>query len=366
MHPKRPVSVLVAPLDWGLGHATRCIPIIKELINQGAEVSIAASGPQKSLLLLEFPGLDFHDLPGYEIRYHPGVFLKWALIFGLPRILKRIKKENKWLNDFLQKKHVDVVISDNRYGLFHREPICVFMTHQLSVQSGIGSFFDKILLKWNYRWIGKFSACWVADWPGKISLAGKLSHPSKMPSVPVVYTGILSRLKPIRAEIKKNTLFILLSGPEPQRSEFEKIVVSQLDDPDIDCVLVRGLPGSNQFLKMPEWVRTFNHLSSEQLNVFLSSSEIIITRSGYSSILDLIRIQRNAVLVPTPGQTEQEYLATHMREMNWMLTAEQKNFNLKETIKKFKATKLTLPSLSDSTLENIVKDLLDARGSVKK
>jgi UDP-N-acetylglucosamine transferase subunit ALG13 len=365
MQLKRPVSVLVAPLDWGLGHATRCIPVIRELINQGARVIIGASGPQKSLLLLEFPELDFYELPGYEIRYRPGILLKWGLLFRLPGILKQIKRENRWLNSFLQKQAVDAVISDNRFGLFHRDTHCIFMTHQLSVQSGIWSLFDGILLRWNYKWIRKFSCCWIPDWPGKISLAGKLSHPDRMPSISIAYIGILSRLKPNPSVISKNKLLILLSGPEPQRSHFEKIILDQLDDPDIETILVRGLPGTSQTIDTPEWVRTFNHLSTEELNQLLTSSEIIITRSGYSSIMDLIRIQRNAVVVPTPGQTEQEYLGLHMKEMNWMLTIQQKNFDLKKTIETFRATKLTIPPIQTSALEKAIKELLDQCSLIK-
>jgi UDP:flavonoid glycosyltransferase YjiC (YdhE family) len=359
MHPIRPVSVLVAPLDWGLGHATRCIPVIRELTKQGARVSIACSDPQKSLLLSEFPELDFYELPGYEIRYRQGVLLKWDLFFRFPFIRKRIKRENRWLNEFLQKHSIDAVISDNRFGFFHPDPVCVFLTHQLSVQSGMGSFVDRILLKWNYHWIRKFSCCWIPDWPGKISLGGRLSHPTIMPPIPIAYMGLLSRLKTIPADIKKDTILIMLSGPEPQRSQFEQIVLSQLDDPDIKYTLIRGLPGTSRSLDAKPWVKIFNHLPSEELNALMSLSEIIISRGGYSSIMDLVRIQRNAVIVPTTGQTEQEYLASHMREMNWMLTVRQKDFDLKETIERFRKTKLTLPPLPDSTLENTVKALLD-------
>jgi len=359
MQLSRPVSVLIAPLDWGLGHATRCIPIISELINQGARVSIASSGPQKSLLLSEFPDLDFYELPGYEIRYRQGVFLKWGLLFRIPVILKRIRKENRWLNVFLQKNNIDVVISDNRFGFFHKSPICVFLTHQLSVQSGMSSFIDEVLLRWNYHWIRKFSCCWIPDWPGNISLGGRLSHPTKQPPISIEYTGILSRLKSIPGDIKKDTILIILSGPEPQRSQFEQIILTQLDNPDIKYTLVRGLPGTTPSLDTKPWVKTFNHLPSEELNSLLSLSEIIISRGGYSSIMDLINIQRNAVIVPTSGQTEQEYLGRHMQEMNWMLTIQQKDFNIKETIEKFRTTRLTLPPIPDSKLENIVKDLLD-------
>ena len=164
----------------------------------------------------------------------------------------------------------------------------------------------------------------------------------------------------MQTEIEKNTLLILLSGPEPQRSQFEKIIFSQLGELGMKCTVVRGMPGSapvsNEYW---EGIKIVNHLPSEELNLLLCKSEIIITRSGYSSIMDLIRIQRNAVLVPTPGQTEQEYLGLHMQEMNWMLTVQQKNFNLKKAIESFKAAKLTLPQIPESSLEKTVEELLN-------
>ena len=182
-----PVSVLVAPLDWGLGHATRCIPIIKELVKQGAGVIIAAVGNQKKLLEAEFPQLEFLEIPGYEIRYKRGFFLKWSLLFRIPGILRQIRLENRWLEKTLQNRKVDVVISDNRYGLFHKGHFCVFITHQLYIQSGskppgaLGKWIDGRLLKWNYKLISKFSCCWVPDQERGLSLAGILSHPAGMP-----------------------------------------------------------------------------------------------------------------------------------------------------------------------------------------
>ncbi len=134
-----PVSVLVAPLDWGLGHATRCIPIINELTRQGARVIIASSGSQKQLLRQEFPDLECLEIPGYNLRYKSGIFLKWGLILKIPALLRQIKRENRWLDETVQNYKIDGLISDNRYGLYHKSLFCVFLTHQLSIQSGLGS-----------------------------------------------------------------------------------------------------------------------------------------------------------------------------------------------------------------------------------
>ena len=158
-----PISVLVAPLDWGLGHATRCIPIIYELIGQKVQVIVAANPVQIILLKSEFPDLEFIETEGYDIRYKTGILLKWALFFRLPFVLKRIKQENVWLDNFLRHRHINAVISDNRYGLYHNACYSVFITHQLQIQSGLGlsvfgRYIDRRILKWHYTFIEKFSS----------------------------------------------------------------------------------------------------------------------------------------------------------------------------------------------------------------
>jgi UDP-N-acetylglucosamine transferase subunit ALG13 len=372
MNQKRPFSVLVAPLDWGLGHATRCIPIINELILQGAQVTIAASGSQKTLLKQEFPLLEFLELPGYKIRYETGVLLKWALFARVPVLLRKIRKENIWLEKVLQNRKIDLVISDNRYGLYNNKSYCVFITHQLFIQSGwtssvaggrwsvaFGRWVENKILNWNYKLIVKFSACWVPDQGGNDSLAGRLSHPPVLPPIPVKYIGILSRFKKTEKNIINNSLLILLSGPEPQRTEFEDILFKQLAGSTLQITVVRGLPDTDDSVpQIGDAVKIYNHLPSSDLNELMAESEFIIARSGYSTIMDLMKMKRNAILVPTPGQTEQEYLGIYMKEKKWMYSVEQKNFNLQNALNEFRKMEKQLPRIQDSELHDAVNDLL--------
>jgi uncharacterized protein (TIGR00661 family) len=361
------ISVLVAPLDWGLGHATRCIPIINELILQGARVIVAANPAQNTLLKSEFPQIEFVEIPGYHIRYKSGIFLKWNLLFRIPSILKQIKKENTWLDEILRKYHIDAVISDNRYGLFHKTCPCIFLTHQLQIQSGIGHsvgrYMNRRILKWNYAFIEKFSSCWIPDWGGELSIAGLLSHPDKLPSIPVKYIGPLSRFSKSEKNIQGNTLLILLSGPEPQRTEFENILFRQLAESTVLAVVVRGLPGSD--LTIPfirDGIQIWNHLPSDVLNTLLNNSEYIVVRSGYSTVMDLLAVKRNAILVPTPGQTEQEYLGKYLHEKKWMYTMAQKNFDLQVAMNAFENAALVLPEIPCTNLQDVIgkfiRDLL--------
>ncbi len=374
MHQKRPVSVLLAPLDWGLGHATRCIPIINELIAQGARVLVAVSGLQRVLLEQEFPGLEFFNIPGYEIRYKKGFLLKWALIFRIPSILRQIRREHAWLEQCLNEYPIDLVISDNRYGLYHKKPVCVFITHQLFIQSGMGflknteaqpgmkrkkhSWVDRKILKWNYRFISKFSECWVPDQDGTFSLAGILSHPPDPAPLPMKYIGILSRFKRKEIPVEKNTLLILLSGPEPQRTQLEQIIYNQLAGITLKTVVVRGLPGMDSPPPAIDGVSIFNHLPSDKLNEIIQSSEFIIARCGYSTIMDLVKLKRNAILIPTPGQTEQEYLGQYLHGKEWMFTVSQNEFNLEKALEDFRQQNLKIPEVQVGLLNSAIQEVL--------
>ena len=391
-----PLTVLIAPLDWGLGHATRCIPIINELIAHGVRVMIAASGSQKALLKQEFPGLDFLDIPGYKIRYQRGVLLKWGLIFRIPAILNQIKKENQWLETARTHHQIDAVISDNRFGLYNENLYTVFMTHQLSIQSGwnglktgllspesqsqedrdkqnfslkgmAGRWAEKKMTKWNYHFIAKYSCCWVPDQQGDFNAGGKLSHPFLKPPVSIKYIGLLSRFYPTENRVPVNPLLILISGPEPHRTRFENSVFRQLADSAWKAVVVRGLPALGHAIPfLREDIQIFNHLPSGELNKLLNESCFIVARSGYSTIMDLLKVHKNAILVPTPGQPEQEYLADYMNKKKWMFCIPEKNFNLEKAINLFQQQEMTLREFRNTELKEAVEEFLTAILQTKK
>ncbi|MBV4356187.1 glycosyltransferase [Pinibacter aurantiacus] len=326
--------VLIAPLDWGLGHATRCVPIVNSLINADFEVIIAAEGAQKALLQNEFPHIKFTHLPGYRLRYGR---TKWGTIFKVffqvPKILTAIRRENKWIQKFAAENRVDFVISDNRYGFYLTGVPSFFITHQLLIKTPFGKWSERVLQKMNYRFIRKFTACWVPDHEGKINLGGELSHPDLMPSIPVHYLGHLSRMKREEREII-NDLLVIISGPEPQRSLFEKMIVDQLSQTDLSVIVVRGLPNTSSTLHVSDNIKVYNHLSAVDLNNAISESSAIISRSGYSTVMDLIPLHKKCIFVPTPGQTEQEYLADYLSENSMCINVRQRDFDLIAVLKK--------------------------------
>lgn len=322
----------MAPLDWGLGHATRCIPVIKALTSQGCTVFLAGEGTTKILLQKEFPELNFLPLKGYRVHYAKR---RWMLPFSIgaqvPRILFAIKKENDWLQTVVEKYSIDAVISDNRFGLSHAGIPCVFMTHQLSIKTGLGRLADRWLQQLNYRYINRFSECWVPDAAHENNLGGDLSHPKTFPSVPVHYIGPLSRFGEPKAENPKHIL-ILLSGPEPQRTVFENLLLKQVTGYRGPVVLIRGLPGCTEALHLPANIEVYDHLPAKELQQKIAEASFVVSRCGYSTVMDMAALKKKAVLIATPGQTEQEYLSRHLMQKNFALCMEQKKFHLAKAL----------------------------------
>lgn len=331
----RQARVLVAPLDWGLGHATRCIPIINELLAQDCDVWLAGEAAQKHLLRAEFPKLPFLELRGYRMNYSKSKkWLMWKMIKQGPKMRRAIKYENKWLDKKIKELRFDAVISDNRFGLYHAETYSVFITHQLRIKSTVGKRTEKLLQKRNYSFINKFNTCWIPDNPGKNNLAGELSHPETFPIIPVQYIGPLSRFEKKPILEKKNYLLVVLSGPEPQRTIFEDKIINEISHYPFSATIVRGLPGEVRLIPSSGMIHFYNHLPADILNNEMQEAEYVISRSGYSTVMDLATLQKKSILVPTPGQTEQEYLASYLETKKMAIAALQEDFSLNQVLLK--------------------------------
>lgn len=319
-------KILLVPLDWGLGHATRCIPLVKALLEAGADVILGASGPGHSLLQQEFPLLQVLQAPAYNIRYSKNpAWLQWALLKQLPRALSVMKAEGRWLEQVIEEHQPVAVISDNRFGLAHPKLHSVIITHQLHIETG-SPWLNRMLQKVNHHYLNRFDACWVPDAEGLPNLAGNLSHPVKKPSVPVRYIGPLSRFSGNGEQTvtETNRLLFLLSGPEPQRSMLEQQAMQWLQKHRLEATLVRGLPNSNYSLPLVDnAISIYNHLDAEKLEKEIRTCGWMIARCGYSTVMDLAVMGKKALLIPTPRQTEQEYLAGHLKKMNAFAIAGQ-------------------------------------------
>lgn len=360
--------ILVAPLDWGLGHATRCIPIIRELMAQGCDVWLAGEGAQEHLLKAEFPSLPFLNLPGYRIKYSKTKKgLIWKMIKQGPKMQRAIQYENKWLKKAIRQYHLDAVISDNRFGLFHKNIPCVFITHQLYIKSPAGKWTEKILQKRNYRYINQFDQCWVPDAVSDKNLGGELSHPKKIPDITVKYTGPLSRfsfLSNSKEEIQKDHLLIILSGPEPQRSILENKIVKDISDYPGTATIVRGLPGSSSIIPSTNHFFFYNHLLADELFKEMLKAEYVISHCGYSTVMDLAALQKKSILIPTPGQTEQEYLSGYLLQKQFAYCIHQKEFILADAL--LKAKQLDYKFSETNSGNNLRQVITDFISSIKK
>jgi UDP-N-acetylglucosamine transferase subunit ALG13 len=332
-------KVLIAPLDWGLGHATRCIPVITALLELGYHVTIATEGAHEIILREAFPNLTFLRLKGYGIRYSKkasGFAIK--MLVQIPRILYNILREFWWLYTTNRHKQFDLIISDNRLGFFHLKTPSVFITHQLNLQTPFS--WSTNFLQWvQYAWFKLFyTMVWVPDMQGEQSLAGILGNPIWKPSVPVWYMNCLSRLKEYASnpanEQQPDDLFIgILSGPEPQRSIFQKILWVEGNQLHKPFKLIAGTADQANNQADSAKGSIVPHLGGPSLVKAIENATYIISRGGYTSLMELIPLKKPLILVPTPGQTEQIYLAKRWQEKGWAIAYDQTEFHLETALK---------------------------------
>jgi uncharacterized protein (TIGR00661 family) len=298
-------KVIVAPLHWGLGHASRCVPIINSLLENNYTPIIASDGNALQFLKQEFPNLESFELPSYHISY--GRNLKLKILFQLPSIVKSVQQEKKIINNFILKnKDVVGVISDNRFGVRSSLVPSVYLTHQINILSGATTFFSSFL---HQKIIKTYDECWIPDTPDS-QFSGKLSSVKKL--LNHKFIGVLSRLKKQVLE-KKIDILVLLSGPEPNRTLLETKLISEFKNDPRNIVFVLGIVAGKQ----KKWTlgnNTFyNYLLSSALQIIINASEIIISRSGYSSIMDYAILRKKVFFIPTENQSEQAYLAKYLQ-----------------------------------------------------
>lgn len=319
-------NILIAPLNWGLGHATRCIPIIKALENNGFEPVIASDGVALELLKKEFPHLIFFELPSYDVTYAiDGKNFKWKLLSQIPKIIKAIRNEKRVVEKIVSNYSIDGIISDNRLGVFSKKVPSVFITHQLNVLSGKTSWLSS---KLHLNYIKKFTVCWIPDTNSFPNLSGKLGHLSK-PLKSSIYIGPLSRLS--KKDLpKKYDLMVILSGPEPQRTLLEERLIEELKEYPKETLFIKGIIEKKQEIWKEKNITFYNYMNSAALETAFNESEIVLCRSGYTTIMDLAKLKKKAFLIPTPGQYEQEYLAKKYKKEGLAPSCKQEKFKIQK------------------------------------
>ncbi len=321
-------TYLVCPLNWGLGHASRLIPIINQLLNDKQNIILCGDGNALTFLCREFPELEFIRLKDLSIKFSPsqGVF---NLIKIIPQLIYQVFYEHKAINRIIQKHQVEIIISDNRYGLWNKKVHSIFITHQLMVKlpKPFGPF-ENLVHKIIKRIIQNYNECWIPDYKDKNNnLSGDLSH-KYLVNNNTKFIEPLSRFSLVgekKTIIKNYDIVAVISGPEPSRSYFEEILYNTLYNSKYETLIIQGKPNKHECVVINN-ITKVSSLDSTEIKAHLLTTKLIITRSGYSSLMDLSSINKKALLIPTPGQTEQEYLAAYHAKSHY--TCSQYKFDL--------------------------------------
>lgn len=330
------------------------MPIIDELRQQDTRVIIASDGRALRLLEKEYPELLTLELPPYKIRYGTGSMV-WNMAWQVPKILYAIRQEQRAVEKIIREYKVDALISDNRFGCWSASIPSVFLTHQIHLKVptllGLGTF-----AKWNnHRLIRRYDECWIPDVEGEPNLSGTLSHGRMLPNAR--YVGVLSRMKKMTVE-KRYDIIAVLSGPEPQRTFFEEKIIEQTEKLPYTTLIVKGKTDSNTH-SQNNCIHTVAYLTKDDLNEAILASDMVITRSGYSTLMDLAALQkRQVILVPTPGQTEQEYLAERFHKQGIFFTQNQHELDLEVAIGELPKFKGLDMKVNEGKLKEAVSNFL--------
>jgi len=321
-------NILVAPLNWGLGHATRCIPIIRALEENGFTPILASDGIALDMLKKEFPHLTALELPSYEIEYSKKAsHFKWKMLKNMPTMIEAVLDEKKRVKEWVKEYNLIGIISDNRLGVFSKKIQSVFITHQLNVMTGNTTWISS---KLHQRVIKKFDECWVPDFKDKPNLSGKLGHLDN-PDTMIRYIGPLSRFTKKKLP-EKYALMVILSGPEPQRTYLEDHLKETLPAFDGQIVFIKGKIEAEQQSEQIGNITFYNFMTSDQLEQTFNESTNVLCRSGYTTIMDLAKLEKKAFFIPTPGQYEQEYLAKKLKREGLVPYIKQEEFHVENLL----------------------------------
>lgn len=303
--------ILVCPLDWGLGHATRCIPLINSFLSQGDEVIIGSCGLSGNLLKDEFPDLRHISIPSFSIRYSAGNSQVFSILRALPSIIYFSFREHSLLKSIVKQYKITDVVSDNRFGMWCKDAKCTYITHQLLVRMPQKfRWLEPVVSRLHRSIINNYDSCWIPDNENiRESLSGELSHSCRLPKN-AKFIGPLSRISKEGASIESDVL-IILSGIEPHRSILEKKLLERYSKHQSKVILVEGIPMQNNTVRELPNITIYPSLNSDVLSEYIRGAKHIICRSGYTSIMDMHAAGKFDVVewIPTPGQPEQEYLS---------------------------------------------------------
>ena len=358
MIARRTRRILVAPLDWGLGHAARCVPLVRALLARGHEVMTAGDN---GLIREAFPSVPSLSLTPYDMTYAASplcLMLKFPAMIS--RVWRRSVRERRELNALIDRHRIEVVISDQRFGCHSPKAVSIYMTHQLCVKMPRGfGWFEPLLARGLRYAANRFNEVWIPDFPGGVNLTGDLTRKHPLPRR-YRFIGPLSRFGyegELPGEPEKTDLLVMISGPEPQRSLFEKQVLPQVAGFKGRAVVLLGRPGTAVAGKFPPNISVFPHLPMERIGKLILGAGAIVCRGGYTTVMELFSLRKKALLVPTPGQTEQEYLCEYLAGLGLFAAMPQDRFDLREGMEKLDKVR---PGFALDADDGLLREAFDA------
>lgn len=326
---EKQANILICPLEWGLGHAARMLPMARKLQTLNNKIFIGSGEKHLDLFRAEMDDITCITFPGFTPSYSRRFPQYLVMLLQTPRLLYHIISEHHRLKKIIRDYDIDIIISDNRFGLWNNKVKSVYVTHMplipLPKTLRFLEFTGIILHRFIIR---KYKYCFIPDLPGEVNLTGRLSHGIKLPAN-VRFIGILSRFsssdnikKPEKVTPEHN--IVILSGPEPQRGILKHKLTGLFKETEPGTIFLEGNPGKETVTTKERNLTYINHLRTQEMGMMLRGSKSIISRSGYTTIMDLVSLNCSALLIPTPGQTEQEYLAEYLAEKGWFSTISQK------------------------------------------
>jgi uncharacterized protein (TIGR00661 family) len=304
-------KIIFTVLNWGIGHATRSIPLIHQLQKNGNEVLIISDGEALNVLKISFPDQEIKEIPSYNISYPQKGSFTLGMLRQSFQIIKAIKSEKEAITLIAKSFRPDILISDNRYGCYLEDVPSYIITHQLQLM------YKNPLKKWlshliiNYL-VRPFDAIWIPD-HASINLSGAMTHPKMV--IPKYFIGLHTSLK-IEDTPLKNSVMIMLSGPEPRRSQLENTFLELIPKvSDSNFILVAGNFKKPYHTYQKANLEYHSFLDRTQIAEKLGLAHTVFCRSGYTSLMDLFcNGFQNIYCIPTKGQIEQEYLAKYLTD----------------------------------------------------
>lgn len=359
------LNILICPLEWGLGHSGRSMVLAGKLLSLGHKVIIGAGREHQAFFRKEMPALGYVDFPGYRPSYSSFLPQYLKILFDLPVIVFHLVREHKRVKRIISENNIDILISDNRFGLWNKAIKTVYITHMPRIPfPSPFRFLEFCGIALHRIIIRKYSYCFIPDLPGKLNLSGKLSHGLSLPAN-ARYVGLLSRFTEMKTESDDNPVAkphntVILSGPEPQKTILKNKLSEIFRDKEPVTIFLCGKFGGASEMPAEGNIIWYDHLDSSAMKKVIETSERIIARAGYSTIMELVSLRCSAMLVPTPGQTEQEYLAECLAAKGWFSSLPQKNLKREirfELVSTFPADQLI--EESRLCLERAIGELLE-------